>query len=250
MTEFELLVDLHLGTGRQGPGRVRDTETALGLLDLPAGRRLAVADLGCGTGGSTLTLARHLDADITAVDLFPEFLAELEANARDAGLSGSIRTVAASIDALPFEPGSFDLVWSEGAVYNIGFRNGIRLWRDLLKPGGYLAVSEITWLTDKRPEELDRYWTAEYAEIAPASVKIRQLEEAGYTVAGYFPLPPESWIEGYYRPLEARFEAFLARHGHSEAAKGVVGQTRAEMDGFRRHSAYYSYGFYLARRPV
>ncbi|GAM56739.1 probable transcription regulator [Vibrio ishigakensis] len=45
---------------------------------------------------------------------------------------------------LPFEEDSFDVLWSEGAVYNIGFETGIRDWRKYLKSGGTLVVSELT----------------------------------------------------------------------------------------------------------
>ena len=60
-------------------------------------------------------------AEIVAVDLFPEFLEVLQSRAQEAGLTGRIETLAASMDALPFEPESLDLIWSEGAIYNLGF---------------------------------------------------------------------------------------------------------------------------------
>lgn len=248
MSELELLIDLHRGTDRQGPGKDSDTERALGFLDLPTDQRLNVADIGCGTGGPTLVLARQLNADITAIDLFPEFLSELEARAITTGLSHAIRTCAASMDDLPFEPGSFDLIWSEGAIYNIGFERGIHLWRDLLKPGGFLAVSEITWLTSKRPAEIHQYWTSEYPSIGTASTNIRLLEDAGFILTGYFPLPPTSWKDTYYSSLAAGFDAFLERNNHSDAARIILTQASAEMDLYEKYHTYYSYGFYIARK--
>lgn len=145
MTELELVIDLHRGQPRQGPGSPADTLRALSLLDLNPETPLRVADIGCGSGASTLTLAQHLSGHFTAVDLFSEFLEELEQQARQAGLEQRISTVRASMENLPFEEESFDLIWSEGAIYHLGFRAGVQQWARYLRPGGYLAVSEITW---------------------------------------------------------------------------------------------------------
>lgn len=248
MEHIDLLIDLYRYLDRQGPGSPQDTLRALDLVRPFAGRSPAVADIGCGTGGQTLTLAGQLPGTLVAVDLFPSFLAELETRAAARGWGDRIRTLAASMDALPFEPETFDLIWSEGAVYHIGFEKGVRLWREFLRPGGYLAVSEITWTTHDRPAELEAFWREEYPEIDTAANKIRILADQGYILSGYFELPPESWLDHYYRPLAATFPAFLARQGHSEAAQAVVRACRAEIELYERNRAHYSYGFYVARR--
>lgn len=248
MTELELLVDLHRNSERQGPGSVADTLKALSFLDIPNDKKLHIADLGCGSGGQTITLAEHLNANISAIDLFPTFLDELNAKAKAKGLTESVTTYAQSIDDLQFESETFDLIWSEGAIYNIGFEKGLKYWSKFLKPGGYLAVSEITWITQSRPKEIETFWTSEYPEIDVASNKIKQLEANGYTLTGYFRLGQQSWIENYYQPLESKFNEFLHRHNHSEHAKQVVEGTKSEMDLYERFKAFYSYGFYIARK--
>jgi ubiquinone/menaquinone biosynthesis C-methylase UbiE len=245
---LELIVDLHSNSERQGPGSEADTLKALGFLNLPTDRNLKVADIGCGSGGQTLTLAKNLNAQITAVDLFPEFLNELNEKSKKAGLTDSIATLVQSMDNLPFNKGELDLLWSEGAIYNIGFELGLKKWRDFLKVGGYLAVSEITWITRSRPKEIEAFWTSEYPEIDIASNKIRQLENNGYSLVGYFYLSQASWMETYYRPMEARFEGFLSRNNQSALARKVVEDHQAEMDLYRRFKDYFSYGFYLARK--
>ncbi|MEZ5235641.1 MAG: class I SAM-dependent methyltransferase [Acidimicrobiia bacterium] len=248
MDNLDLLVDLYVDTPRQGPGSDDATRCALALAGLGGARGLAVADLGCGTGASTLLLARELDATITAVDLLPAFLARLDGAAVAAGLADRIATRCASMDEPGFEDASLDVIWSEGAVYNIGFEHGVRTWRRLLKPGGILAVSELTWLTASRPAELTGFWESQYPEVAAASAKIAVLEAAGYSPIGYFPLPEACWLDGYYRPLAQRLDAFLVRHDHAPAAVAIVEETRREIDLYERFSAYFGYGFYLARR--
>lgn len=248
MDPQQLLVDLHRPHSRLGPGSDATTRRALDLSGLRGRAGLAVADLGCGTGASTLVLAEDLDARITAVDLFPEFLAELERRAERRGVRDRITTLAASIDALPFAPASLDAIWSEGAIYNLGFEAGVAAWRRLLKPGGVLAVSEITWLTRDRPAELQAYWEHVYPEIATAAGKLAVLEAHGYTPIGYFPLPESCWLEQYYRPLQARFPAFLDAHGHAAETAAIVAAEQVEIALYERHRQHVSYGFYLARR--
>ncbi|RDV37359.1 class I SAM-dependent methyltransferase [Bradymonadaceae bacterium TMQ3] len=261
---LSLIIDLHKPHPRLGPGSRADTLRAIELAGLRERRDLEIADLGYGTGASALVLAETLDAHITAVDLFPDFLDELTRRATERGLDGLITPLEASIDALPFEPESLDAIWSEGAIYNLGFEGGLKAWRPFLKPGGILAVSEITWLTAEspettlaasprppltpRPSEIQEYWQNAYPEIDPASAKIAQLEAQGFTPIGYFPLPPSSWLDAYYRPLQADFDAFLQRHNHSDDARACVAEHQHEIELYERYQAYYSYGFYIARK--
>jgi SAM-dependent methyltransferase len=196
-----------------------------------------------------LVLARELhNARITAVDLFPEFLEVLEDRAREAGVSGSIETLAGSMDSLPLPAEAFDLIWSEGAIYNMGFREGISAWRRFLRPGGILAVSEITWLQPDPPEEIRRHWESEYPQIGTASEKIAVLEREGFDLVGYTVLSPTAWIDAYYRPTAERVPAFLERHrGGSEAAE-IVALEREEADLYGRYRDWFSYGFYITRK--
>ncbi|WP_268741931.1 class I SAM-dependent methyltransferase [Methylohalobius crimeensis] len=200
------------------------------------------------TGASTITLAKELDADITAVDFLPEFLDELQSRANDHGVADRITTLNCSMDALPFEEGDFDVIWSEGAVYNMGFEAGVSVWSRFLKPRGKLIVSEITWLSATRPAELQSHWEIEYPEIDLASAKIGILERHGYSPQGYFALPVHCWLENYYRPLQSRFDAFLQRHGRSDQAKAVVEAEQHEIALYEKYRDYYSYGVYVAKQ--
>lgn len=248
MEDFQLLIDLHITADRQGPGGEAETRRAVELSGLSTRPKLRVADIGCGTGASTLVLAKELDAHIVAVDFLPEFLDVLRARAAHAGVADRIEAVSASMDALPIEPGSLDAIWSEGAIYNMGFESGVRQWRRLLKPGGILAVSELTWLTDSRPAELEEHWYAQYPEVGTASSKMAVLERNGYAPMGYFTLGKHCWLDAYYLPMQQRFPAFLARHASSAAAQAVVAAEELEIALYARHQAFVSYGYYVARR--
>lgn len=247
--QVQLLIDLHKSNFRQGPGGEAETKQALmlaGLLD--KSRLLKIADIGCGTGASTIQLAKELDAEITAVEFLPEFLEELQTRAKKHGVADKITTLRCSMDALPFADEEFDVIWSEGAIYNMGFEAGVSAWRRFLKPGGKLIVSEITWLTAERPSELQSHWDAEYPEVDVASAKIGILERHGFIPEGYFYLPTSCWIDNYYRPMQNGFDAFLERNSGSDQAREIIECEKAEIALYEKHRGHYSYGVYIAKK--
>ena len=246
--ELQLLIDLHADTPRQGPGGDDETRLAIALSGLKGTSNLTIADIGCGTGASTLVLARELDARVTAVDFVPGFLARLESAASLAGVADRVTTLEASMEERPFEKETYDAIWSEGAIYNMGFAAGVEAWREYLKPDGILAVSELTWLTGERPAELQKHWEAEYPEVDTASAKLTVLERLGFSPIGYFVLPRHCWLDNYYRPVQQRFAEFLERHNHSEAARATVAAEESEISLYERHSQFFGYGYFVARK--
>ena len=248
MEDYQLLIDLHKGANRQGPGGDAETEMAIDMSMIDRSAPLRIADIGCGTGASTLLLAKLLNAQITAVDFFQDFLEVLEGKSEDMGFSDKISTLCCSMDNLPFGDEKFDVIWSEGAIYNIGFKRGSKDWNPYLKVGGILVVSEITWITASRPMELQKYWDEEYPEIDVASSKIRVLEKNGYSPIGYFVLPVHCWLENYYRPLQNSFKDFLNRNGNSETARALVEAEKREIELYEKYKTHYSYGVYIARK--
>lgn len=246
--DYQLLIDLHKGANRQGPGGDAESEKALSLAMIDRAAPLKIADIGCGTGASTLLLARLLEAQIMAVDFLQDFLEVLEERAKNFGLSEKITTLCCSMDNLPFGNEEYDGIWSEGAIYNIGFEKGITEWNRYLKAGGLLVVSEITWITTSRPSELQKYWETEYPEIDVASSKIAVLEKNGYSPIGYFVLPEHCWLDNYYRPMQNSFKDFLNRNGNSEEARAIIEAENREIDLYEKYKAHYSYGVYVARK--
>lgn len=248
MSEIELLVDLHRHGQRQGPGGDAETELAVQIAGIDRDTPLKIADIGCGTGASTILLARLLNAQITAVDFVEGFLGALRIRAKAAGVADRITTLACSMDDLPFADDVFDVIWAEGSIYNIGFEKGVADWRRHLKAGGVLVASEITWTTGDRPWELQEHWHREYPEIDVASAKIRVLEKHGYSPAGYFTLPEHCWLDQYYRPLQSRFDDFLARNGNTEEARAIVAAEQREIELYGTHKSHYGYGMYIAKK--
>lgn len=244
---FDLLIDLHKQHTRQGPGSHASTLKALSFIATPQ-IPMNILDIGCGTGSSVFTLAASLEGKITALDMFPEFLEVLQNRMEAKKLKSTISTLVGNMEDLPFEKESLDLIWAEGAIYNMGFKEGLKYWKSFLKPKGYMGISEITWTTNQRPKELEDFWCKEYPQIATASEKINQITNEGLQLKGYFELPQKDWWETYYLPLEAGFPDFLKRHSNSAEALEVVRMHEEEIQFYKQYQDYYSYGFYVMQK--
>jgi SAM-dependent methyltransferase len=241
----EAFFRLFEGLPRQGPGSDACTREALRRLpELPAAPR--VLDLGCGAGRQTLVLAEALRTKVAAVDNHQPFLDQLRASAHARGLGHLIEPRCADMAAPGVPAGSIDLVWSEGAVYFLGFEKGLCLWRPLLAPGGCVAVSECSWLTDNPPTEAVAFFREGYPGMAGIARNLERARAAGLDVVDVFTLPPEAWSDEYYTPLEQRMTELAPDADPALAA--AIAETRREIDLYRRHGDSYGYVFYLLRQ--
>ena len=219
------------------------TLRALALMkDLPFAP--SILDIGCGPGAQTITLARNSSAHITAVDVHQPFLDELARRAADAALSACIDTVNASMFELAFEK-PFDVIWSEGAIYIIGFERGLRTWRPLLKPGGYVAVTELSWIKPDPPEGIRKYWQADYPGMLSVDKNLAVLRAAGYRELGHFVLPESSWWKPYYYPMEARIVELRERYRADLEVQALLDIKQLEIEMYRKYSEWYGYIFYV-----
>lgn len=246
--DFSLICEYFSNVERQGPGSPEITLKALGFIDNLT-EESHIADLGCGTGGQTITLARNTPGRITGLDLFPDFIGIFNRNARALGLSERVKGVVGSMtEPLPFEKESLDLIWSEGAIYNIGFEQGLKEWRDYLKTGGYIAVSESSWFTEERPGEIHDFWMANYPEIDTIPNKVAQMQHAGYVPVATFILPESCWTEHYFAPCRKIQKAFLEKHVGETAAEDFVAGQRREVALYHQYKEFYGYVFYIGKK--
>jgi ubiquinone/menaquinone biosynthesis C-methylase UbiE len=241
---IKALIELHRGLERQGPGDEAFARQILSMLpELPEHPR--IADLGCGAGAGALTLAEYFQAAVTAVDFSAPFLQDLKERAKARGLDHLIRTVEADMGALDWPAASLDLLWSEGAAYNLTFEGALRTWRPLMATGGVSAISEITWFEQDIPEELMQYWQAMYPQIAGETENARRATTAGYEVFGIHRLPSRAWWSNYYNPLLERLDEI--RPSADSVMQAVITETAVEIDLYRRYSDFYGYSFYLLK---
>ena len=242
-----LFWELHSGLPREGPGCDEATGEALeSITGLPAAPR--ILDVGCGPGMQTLLLARETRGSVTAVDTHQPFLDELSRRAKRAGLADRIQTVNAPMQLLDFPDGTFDLVWSEGAIYIMGFAEGLRAWKRLLKPNGAIAVTELSWMGSSIPDEAKRFWEERYPAMTDVDGNLRILASAGYSLISHFILPEHAWWDQYYEPLEKRIRKMKTEYKDRGEAIELLDDEQKAIDLYRRFSASFGYVFYIARR--
>lgn len=245
--EFQLICNYFKAVDRQGPGSPEMTRRALEFIEgLP--QKARIADLGCGTGGQTMVLAESVPGQVTGLDIFPDFIEIFNRNAAARGLQDRVKGLVGSMDALPFNKEELDLIWSEGAIYNIGFERGLTEWKAYLKTGGYVAVTEATWFTPERPAEIEDFWNANYPDIDTIPVKVAQMEQAGYIPVAHFILPENCWTEHFFEPLELVKEAFLKKYKGNEMVANFIQMQQHEESLYRKYKEYYGYVFYIGRK--
>jgi SAM-dependent methyltransferase len=245
--DLELICDYFSNLERQGPGSPEVTLKALGFIDNLDGHT-RIADIGCGSGGQTMVLAQHVPGTVTGIDRFPIFIDRFNRNAEKLNLQDRVKGVVGSMDDLQFRYGELDLMWSEGAIYNIGFERGLNEWRRFLKTGGHVAVSEISWFTAERPAEIDAFWMDAYPEIDTIPNKVAQLQNAGYIPVATFVLPESCWTEHFYAPQVNLQKTFLEKNAGSEAAAEFIASQQEEARLYETYKAYYGYVFYIGKK--
>ncbi len=194
---------------------------------LPKLSRPRILDIGCGTGVATLELARISDGDIVAVDIDEKALEILLGRAEKEDLSSRIRVMNTSMLDMEFPPNSFDIIWSEGAIFCMGFERGLRAWHDLLVPKGCLVVHD---------------------DASGLQRKVELVRACGYTTLGQFELSPTVWWNEYYVPLKNHLETLREQGSSDKRVIDKVKTTEQEIKWFECENNRTGSVFFVLRR--
>ena len=231
---------------RGGPGDDVSTRKAYWMMKkLPA--RPKILDIGCGPGMQTMELARLSKGEIIALDNHQPFLDKVNKDAAALGLSPYIETLNQDMTTMSFEAASFDIIWAEGALYQMGFDNGLKACRPLLKPDGHIGVTELVWLKDQHSPAAQE-WCKDYTEIKNVPDNLALFKNNGYEVLGHFTIPVSSWFEHYYDPMQIRVNELRKKYQGNSVAMEVINAAQAEISGFKKCSQELGYEFFIARR--
>jgi SAM-dependent methyltransferase len=238
-------VDLMFGgMEKLGPGG--DIHTLSVLRQLPELNFPVIVDAGCGRGRQTIVLARELATLVHAVDSYAPFLSDLAQQAEQAGLERFIETHCINMEDIPTVFPHIDLLWSEGAAYNIGFPNALTTWAPAIKKGGFAVVSELSWLREEIPDSVREFFSYGYPDMRSVEHNLEVAETAGYRVLSTYTLPDDTWVTGYYDILEPRAKTLLDHPDSS--VKEFAAETIKEIEVFRCSKASYAYLFYVLQR--
>ena len=244
-----IFLELYESLPRQGPGDRDCAAKAIALChEMPPAPD--ILDLGCGVGGQTLHLAELTAGPITALDSHAPSIERLRATIAMRGLKTRIRPVVGDMAAPQLPRGSFDLIWSEGALYNIGLENALRVCHDLLRAGGYLAFTDAVWRRENPPPEVKASFESDYPGMSVTPDILAKIRKNDFSLIGHFTLPDDAWWKDFYAPMEIRIGEFRRKYADNSAALAVLDQLAQEPAMHRKSSEYYAYEFFVARRKV
>lgn len=236
--------EIHSHLDREGPGDLADTRRALSyveaLRDSPR-----VLDVACGPGAQTLDLASLTKGTIDSVDLHEPFVNRLKKSIHELGLQERAVPRVGDMRNLDFVSRTFDVIWCEGALYIIGFETGLRNWKQLLLPMGYVVVTEPVWLKENPPAEVLANWR-EYPAMGSIQDNISKINACGYELKGHFTLSAQAW-ENYYVPLEKRALLLLQKYDNQPSRRAMLNETLSEISIYRHYSQYFGYEFFIMR---
>jgi SAM-dependent methyltransferase len=217
------------------------------LRSLPEHRFEVVVDAGCGAGRQTFVLADELKTPIHAVDSYQPFLNRLRQRGKEKGVAQLVRTHCMDMKDIPNVFPTIDLLWAEGAAYNIGFANALANWARAIRPEGFAVVSELCWLReDQIPDKVREFFRSGYPEMQSVQQNIATAEEADYKLFNTYRLPKDGWVKDYYDVLEPRAASLV---NHSDVAvRDLAVETLKEIETFRISQDSYGYVFYVLQR--
>ncbi len=213
-----------------------------------------VLDVGCGVGATPCYLAKAADCRVVGVDLLEKMIKQSRERAKAEGVEDRVEFRVADARKLPFEDNLFDAVISESVnVFFEDKREAMSEYMRVTKPGGYVGITEITWL---RPpsSEVEEYWKRRaYVEALEASGWIELLEEAGLKeVVGNasqidIPLEGKGRFERYgcwgiVKPMLKMLVLFFKDHRSREFLKDGTRGLSKDM------SEVVGYGVYAGRK--
>jgi len=219
---------LSAGLSQQGRGQCKHSykhENAFKLLhelDEPH-----ILDVGCGSGVPTIELARLSKGIVVGVDINQSLLDKLNRKIEREGFSNRVETRKCSMFELDFPDENFEIIWAEGAVQAIGFEEGRKEWRRLLKPNGFRVVHD---------------------EIRAISSNLEKTSSLGYKLIDRHSLPEDAWWIEYYRPLENLIKELYEEYkGNFEALK-MLEKVQNEIDMVKGNPEEYSSAFYIMQK--
>ncbi len=247
MEDMQYFYELFQGLPRGGPGDNKSTSKAFGYLkNLPD--ELIILDIGCGHGMQTIELARISKAKIIAIDIYQPFLDILRKKAIEEGFDKRIITNNQSMLDMNFKNNMFDIIWSEGALYFMGFQNGLKRCNQILKNNGYLVVTEAVLLLPNLPKELKQFWDEGYPDIKNIKSNITLIRNEGFKIISHFTLPKSSWIDSFYSPMEKRIKELEKKYYNNKIALQTFEECKKEINMYTKYSDYYGYEFFIMQK--
>jgi SAM-dependent methyltransferase len=139
-------------------------------------------EVGCGSGGPAIFIARSTGAQVTGVDINTHGIATGNAMAHLEQLTGQVRfEVVNAREALPFPDASFDALLCVDAINHLPEREDIlRDWSRVLRSGGRIVFTDPVVVTGLlSSEEIAVRSSIGFYLFAPQGEDARLIQQAG-----------------------------------------------------------------------
>ncbi|MBB1312109.1 MULTISPECIES: MerR family transcriptional regulator [Aliivibrio] len=236
MADFEAIF---LGLDLLGPGDDGDSLKALRSIPIRSGD---VLEIGCGKGVTTTFLAKNSTFNLTALDNDEYGLSCLKKKIKENVLEHRITTTCASMMAIPFSKGEFDVLWAEGSAYIMGVKQALKEWKSFLKSDGYLILSDLVWLTDNPDAEAVEFWQQNYPEMTTSEQRIKEMVKAGYEVIDSFTQSEQSW-RNYLEPLQQK----ITQVEDEDFISNALTDLRKELQIHAQYLGQYGYQVFVLK---
>lgn len=240
----DILKELYRGLPRKE--RIKYTKRAFKMI--PYIDKPEILDIGCGTGVPTLELVRLSGGEVTGLDINQESLNELKRRAKELNLSARVKTIKCSLSEMSFPSECFDIIWSEGSIYLIGFEKALNDWRKFIRLEGFLVIHEMCYLETDPPPEIRNYWKRVYSGIRTVEGNLDVIPKCGYKIVGYFPLPADAWSKLYFKPLQERIEKVRDKYRNKEKVIEILNKEQKEVELYNKYYKWYGSAFYIMQK--
>ena len=212
---------------RQGPGNLASARKALRYCEnLP--NTPEILDLGCGTRAQTFQLAELTQGSIVAVDQYSASIEKLNQKLAQLSLTDRIRAQVGDMAELTIAPSSFDLIWSERALYNIGIPRALSICTGLLRKCGYLVFTDAVWCRANPPDTVKAILESDYPTMVTVANLVSLIQSSPFELLNHFPLPPEAWWDDFYTPMERIIEESRGKYADDPEALVIFKQLALE----------------------
>jgi ubiquinone/menaquinone biosynthesis C-methylase UbiE len=201
--------------------------TRKAFIKLPVMDKPKILDVGCGTGVPTLELAHISDGEILALDIDQEALNCLDEKIRASGFVDQVKTVNSSLFDMDFPSGSFDLIWAEGSLFEIGFEEALRDWRHLIRDHGFMVL---------------------HIPHQDHQARISSIKASGYRLLDFFLVHHSIWWSYFYQPYEEHVKNLIGKYQENKEVLKVLKIEEAEIEMFKKNPEDNSSIFYIIQK--
>jgi len=238
-------------------GGLGATEALVELCHIGAGKH--VLDVGCGAGLTPCFLAKRYGCSVVGVDIREAMVERSRERAKRAGVADRVEFRVADAQELPFEDNLFDAVITESVTaFPEDKRKAVSEYARVTKPGGYVGLSESTWLQVPPPPEIIAWASQDLgASVEPLTVDgwVELLEGAGLReiVAKTYQVNVRNEAKEIFRRygcggMLGVWGRVLALYVKSPAYRRFVREVRGGGIIPENLDEYFGYGMYVGRK--